>query len=94
MSSNSNTEEDINDNDEGWHTLAPRRNRVTVTPDTTPVRNSFQALLRDAATLFNDDYDDDDDDDESAASDKQKHRSPLFTKVYLIPTTTMNTKFQ
>ena len=53
--SNNNNNEDINDDE--WHTVAPRRNRArrttAITPDNTPVRNSFRALIRDHATLFN-----------------------------------------
>ena len=53
--SNNNNNEDNND-DEGWHTVAPRQRRTTaVTPDTTPVRQSPQELLRAAAALFNED---------------------------------------
>ena len=59
MSSNSN-DEDINNDNDVWHTVAPRNNRArrtaTVTPDTTPtpVRYPFRTVLREAAALFND----------------------------------------
>ena len=55
-----NNDEDINNNNDGWQTVAPRSNRArrtaTVTPDTTPtpVRYPFKTVLREAATLFND----------------------------------------
>ena len=53
--SNNNNNEDINDDE--WHTVAPRRNRArrttAITPDNTPVRNSFRALLREHAVLYN-----------------------------------------
>ena len=53
--SNSNNNEDINDDE--WHTVAPRRTRdrraTAITPDNTPVRNSFRALLREHAALYN-----------------------------------------
>ena len=53
--SNSNNNEDINDDE--WHTVAPRRTRdrraTAITPDNTPVRNSFRALLREHAVLYN-----------------------------------------
>ena len=53
--SNNNNNEDINDDE--WHTVAPRRTRdrrtTAITPDNTPVRNSFRALLREHASLYN-----------------------------------------